>query len=146
MPRPGALVLTILFLFFAGVHTMSAATEPLRLSWQWNRPSSHTVLVVVDSIAAESGGLFGVLRSPSLADALPDAQVLNGHILAADADPVGRPVVLRIPKHELPALAPGQHVAIGYTDDAAAVRIAAVPPNLSTEAEAVWFKTWATTR
>jgi hypothetical protein len=122
---------------------MSASPEPLRLSWQWNRPAPHSVLVGVDSIAAESGGVFGVLRSPSFADSLPDAQVLNGHILGGDATASGRPVVLRVPKHELPALAPGQHVAIGYTDDNAAIRIAAVPIGLSPADETAWLKTWA---
>jgi hypothetical protein len=125
---------------------MPASAEPLLLSWQWNRPASHAVLVAVDSVAAESGGFFGILHSPSIADALPDAQVLNGRILATDGGSAGHSVTLRIPKHELPALAPGQHVAIGYTDDNAAVRIAAAPPGMTAEAEATWLTTWAAAR
>jgi hypothetical protein len=125
---------------------MPASAEPLHLSWQWNRPASHVILVAVDGIAAESGGFFGILRSPSIADALPDAQVLNGRILATDPGSAGRPVIMRIPKHELPALAPGQHVAIGYTDDNAAVRIAAVPVGMTAEVEATWLTTWAAAR
>jgi hypothetical protein len=125
---------------------MSAAPEPLNLSWQWNRPASHAVLVAVESIAPESGGLFGVLRSPSLADALPDAQILRGHVLMGDTAYVGRPLTMRIPRPELPQLAPGQNIAIGYTDDYAAVRIAAVPTNIATDAASAWLRSWATAK
>jgi hypothetical protein len=122
---------------------MSSASDPLRLSWQWNRSPNHALSLVIDRIAPESGGLFGILRSPSLADALPDGQVLEGHVAAADILPLASAVVVRIPKRELPPLATGQHVAIGYTDDAAAVRIAATPAGLSAQAEADWLKAWA---
>ena len=120
-----------------------ASAEPLRLTWMWNRPPAQRALVRVVRVEAEGGGLFGFKRSPSMADALPDAQVLTATLLPIDGGRAGRAVVVRLPKRELPAhVAAGQTVALGYTQDGAAVCIAALPPDVGAGAQRDWLERW----
>jgi hypothetical protein len=136
---PSLFILPIILL---GYQPMASSTEDFRLSWQWNRPINHAVLIRVTKIKAEGKGLFGIKSSPSVAGALPDAQELTGTVIAGRDNPVGTHLMLRIPKHELPDLQPPYDAVIGYTDDHAAIKIESVRDNIAPGQHIEWLNHW----
>lgn len=95
---------------------MSADIE---LNWEWpaERPSEQKVLVQVNNIKEQGGGFFGVLKSPSLANSLPDAQVLSGKVINTDKSLDGKSITLIVPKLEIESIKSGDYVVMGIVQE-----------------------------
>ncbi len=114
-----------------------AQSPNLALTWQWGGTAAGRVAITVSSIEKQGGGLFGINQSPSIAGNLPDARIVTGEVLAGDGSGT---VQLKIPAHELPAVAPGGVLAIMLTQDHHAFCVA-VPP-VTGAALAGWLAAW----
>jgi hypothetical protein len=122
-------------LFIAqGAFSMSSPPPEL-LVWQGaaDRKPTRFLALRVDAVRKESGGLFGIGRSPSLAGSMPDARVVDGQAVSAEGKAVS--IQLRAPGGELPAgLAQGGRLALGLVD-ATHVICMWVPPDSVTDAD-----------
>ena len=122
-----------------GLMTMSFAAEPKSLHWEGaaDRNPSTFLIVTVTDIAKEGGGLFGIRRSPSFADALPDARVLEGRVTTGPLS--GRDVRLRAPGAELPDLHRGDRAAFGLIGEEACICVLSVPSGMTDEQLPAWL-------
>lgn len=104
---------------------MSADIE---FTWQWpaERSAEQKILVQVDSINTSSGGLFSALKSPSLADTLPDAQVLSARVVNTDKVLDGKSITLLVPKLEIQSVEPGGYVVLGMVEETICICITPV--------------------
>ncbi len=57
------------------------AKYDLRWEWPAGRQPDKTLLAAVDKIEKQGEGLFGIGRSPSIAENLPDAMVVSGKVI-----------------------------------------------------------------
>ncbi|WP_157798649.1 hypothetical protein [Dyella ginsengisoli] len=95
---------------------MSSKSSKFGWEWRADRDLDQRAAVRLVSIKAESGGLLGIGRSPSLSGSLPDAQKVDAEVLAISAQgPMSRDeqIVFRIPKLELHGATIGNVVEIG---------------------------------
>ncbi len=129
----------------SGGNAMSESTsEPVSLTWEWpaDRVPDRRLLVHVEDISAESGGLFGVRQSPSMAAALPDPVVVTATVVAGPEDWTGRRIALRLPRPELAGVAPGDHAGIGVLGENVGICIAKAPATADREAMTQWLADW----
>jgi hypothetical protein len=114
-----------------GLMTMSFAAEPKNLHWEGaaDRKPASFLIVTIANFAKEGGGLFGIRRSPSFADALPDARVLEGRVTTGPLS--GNTVRLRAPGAELPDLHRGDRAAFGMVSDQACICVLLVPADMT---------------
>lgn len=122
-----------------GLMTMSFAAEPKTLHWEGaadRKPDSFLIVTLTD-IGKEGGGLFGIRRSPSFADALPDARVLEGRVATGPLS--GTSLRLRAPSAELPDLHRGDRAALGLVGDAACICVLHVPPGMTEDQLPGWL-------
>jgi hypothetical protein len=124
----------------AGGAVMAGSKNILTLAWQWGGLAEHRILARVDRVEKEGGGLFGILRSPSMADSLPDARLVHASIVAGGE--AGQEVVLRIPDRELPPTRAGDLLAVGYTADNRAICVERPPAGLAEDALQSWLGGW----
>lgn len=91
---------------------MSADIE---LNWEWpaKRAVEDRLLVKIESVKKESGGLFGIKKSPSLAASLPDPFVVNGVVMNTDSHLQGKSLKFVAPKLELEGITSGSYVMLG---------------------------------
>ena len=122
----GALAVVIV-----GLEAMAASTEPANLQWEWpaDRRPDRFLAVQLSDFHKEGGGWFGIRRSPSLANSLPDARILEGKVLNGPL--TGHAVRLRAPGGELPKLARGDRAAFGMVDDKTCICVLRVPANVA---------------
>lgn len=113
------------------------ASSTVNLKWEWpaGRPLAQTLLVRVDAVESAPRGLFGVLTSPSLADALPEATDVKATVDAQSPHLPGRQVLLRLPGVEAHKLKPGDWAAFGFVV-ADSVCACVAPSPARSEAEA----------
>lgn len=119
------------------------AETPKMLAWEWRagRELGQRAALRVLSVRAESGGLFGLGRAPSLGGALPDARVVEGDVLTVDRPGVlaaARRIKFRVPKLELRGAGEGSVLALGLFGDKV-VCLAVAPANLKEDALAQWL-------
>ena len=69
---------------------------------------------------------FGILRSPSLADALPDAQVVSGKVVNTDKSLDGKSVTLVVPKLEIGSIKSGGYAVMGIIQQTTCICITSV--------------------
>ena len=118
---------------------MTSAADMKTLKWEWpdkRKPDSFLV-VALTGVSKEGGGLFGIRRSPSLADTLPDARILEGRI--ATRPPGGDLVRLRAPGAEIPELHTADRVAFGLVGDRVCICVLRVPPELTDSELPKWL-------
>jgi hypothetical protein len=128
-----------LTLILIGLMTMSFAAEPKSLRWEGaaDRKPTGFLIVTLTDVAEEGGGLFGIRRSPSFADALPDAHILEGSV---ENGPLSGSIVrLRAPGAELPDLHRGDRAAFGMVSDQACICVLHVPPGMTKEQLLNWL-------
>ena len=101
---------------------MSADIE---LKWEWSaeRSIEQKMLVKIDNIKAKGAGLFGINKSPSLADNLPDAQIISGTVVNTNASLDGKTVSLIVPKLEIASIKPGGYAVIGIVESSTCICI-----------------------
>jgi hypothetical protein len=115
----------------------SFASPVVDLTWQGAAGRTpHSFLVLrIDSVSRDRGGLFGIRNSPSLADSFPDPTVIEA------SGPDGRRR-LRGPGAELPSgLARGDRVAVGLIDAGHFLCLLVPPTSLPDDAVAAWAAT-----
>lgn len=124
-----------------GLLTMALASSSTarHLAWEWpaGRRTDRFLAVKLTEVAKEGGGLFGIRRSPSLADSLPNAMILSGVVVAGSG--TGDHVRLRAPGAELPSLATGDRAAFGLVDDRICICVLAVPAGIAADQLAGWL-------
>lgn len=119
-------------------------SESATLRWEWpaDRVPDHRILVRIDAIREERGGLLGIRRSPSLADALPNPVELEATVVAGDAPGLGRRLSLRLPRPELHDIAVGDHAAMGLLGPGTCICIAKAPAGTDQAAQERWLASW----
>jgi hypothetical protein len=132
------LVLCILANTIGGLHTMAASTQPKNLKWEWpdGRKPDRFLAIGLTNVAKEGGGLFGIRRSPSFTDTLPDARVLEGKVATGPLG--GSPVRLRAPGGEIPGLSAGDRAAFGMIGDQVCICVLKVPAEVQDAQLADW--------
>ncbi len=91
---------------------MSADFE---LKWEWpaDRTPDEKILVQIDAIKKESSGFLGLLKSPSIADSMPDAQIVTGKIISASQTKTATTFKLVAPQLEIESIKPGHYAVMG---------------------------------
>ena len=119
---------------------MSKSSSELELTWQWSagRSPDHRILVSIKSLKEGDSGWFGINKSPSIADNLPDPMIVNASVLEGPEDWVGREVVLVIPRPELGDIQSGDKVGLGVINNDTCI-CAVKSPTLSDESA---LKAW----
>ncbi len=122
--------------------TPSQATT---LSWEWpaDRVPDHRLLIHVEDIHDEQGGMFGIRQSPSLAAALPDPVVVTATVVAGPEAWAGQRLTLRLPRLELGGVTPGDHAGLGVLGDEVAICIAPAPADADRDGQIRWLDSWA---
>lgn len=102
-------------LIFVGGCSMAADID---LKWEFpaDREANEKLLVKIEKIKKESGGLFGTKKSPSLVDAFPEATRVSGVILSEDKNIKGKSVELVLPGLELEGIAKNGFAMLGLVD------------------------------
>jgi hypothetical protein len=95
----------VIWVLIFGVLAMSCVANDgrnLQLAWEWpsGRPASSTLLISVTDIKKQKKGWFGLWRSPSIANNLPDATEIRGKPVS---ETTFSEVVVVVPGPELPA-------------------------------------------
>jgi hypothetical protein len=118
---------------------MNFAAEPKNLHWEGaaDRQPGSFLIVILTNAAKEAGGLFGIRQSPSFADTLPDARVLEGRVEIGPLS--GNSVRLRAPGAEIPDLHQGDRAAFGMVSDQACICVLLVPAGMTEERLPSWL-------
>lgn len=99
-------------------------------------------MVKVVSTQPTSGGSLGILWSPSMADALPEATDMVGWVLIGPQALQGQQIRLRLPGIEARKLAVGQPAALGLIGgDHICICVAAAPVQ-EDAASRRWLDAW----
>ncbi len=115
------------------------AKYELRWEWPAGRQPEKKLLGVVDRIEKQGDGLFGVGRSPSIAENLPDATRVSGRLIGLPGNAV---FSLVLPKLELGDIAKHDKVGLAIIGESACVCITKAPDGLDDEALRAWLKAW----
>lgn len=109
------------------------------LKWEFadGRKPERFIVARLDRIEKESGGIFGLRRSPSFADSLPDARILEGTATGPGAG--GGAVSLRLPGPEVPSVRKGDRVAFGIVGANTCICVLAPPANVKDEQLPDWL-------
>ncbi|MDA3963162.1 MAG: hypothetical protein PF961_20450 [Planctomycetota bacterium] len=84
----------------------------LKWSWDTDAPAEWTLQVEVSRTGRRSRGLFGLLDSPSMVGAIPEATRIEGLVRAGKDDVLGQRCVLVFPGKMCPGLAAGDTVRL----------------------------------
>lgn len=124
-----------ILLMMIGGCAMSADIE---LKWEWSagRLPEQNLLVHVNAIRKISDGLFGVSRSPSLSDSLPDPQILKGTVVNTSNELDGKSISIVIPKLEIESIKSDGYAVLGLVDKSTCICIISVS-NKDTDIETV---------
>jgi hypothetical protein len=146
LARSFLLIAALQFTLFEGqgAKAMSLfSADAVSLKWEWpaDRTPDGKILVKVRDVKKEGGGVFGIKKSPSLAESLPDPMQLSGEIIDGRSDWNGRALMFVLPAVELPQVSAGDHVGIAFIDDAG-VCIAKAPADAGAEALRDWLASW----
>lgn len=94
---------------------MSADIE---LNWEWpdDRKADQKVLIKVMEIKEKSGGLFGLKRSPSFVDSLPDPVIVRAVVVNGKAGIDSKTVELTLPRVEIDGISAANYAVVGIVD------------------------------
>ena len=104
----------------AGGLAMASIEKTFGWEWRADRVVQQIALVRLGSVKKEGGGLFGILKSPSLEGSLPDPMKIEAKVLSVDREgqlTAGETLGFRMPKYEMQEAAAGDAAAIGLIDD-----------------------------
>ena len=131
----------LLAVFFLGGCDSVQGDAKYDLRWEWpaGRQPEKTLLAVVDNIEKQGDDLFGIGRSPSIADNLPDVMRVSGRIIDSDGDET---FSLVLPKLELGDIGVNDNVGLALIGDSVCICIAKAPQGRDPETLWGWLKTW----
>jgi hypothetical protein len=116
-------------------------SEEIALKWEWpaGRTLDSRALVEVHSLKKESGGLFGIKKSPSMANAFPDPIILSGKVLEGPPGIYGKAVRIRLPAAEAKGVTPAQLVGIGLVGSDTCVCVVPAPQGVAAGEAKEWL-------
>ncbi len=140
-----AAMLAAVLVTHTGCKAMSE--NPVEMKWEWpaGRPVASKLLLQVDTLEKASSGWFGIGRSPSLADNLPDAHTLQASVLVGPPMWQGRKLTLQLPGPEAKKLTVGTRAGLALTSPSGAkqpvaICVAAAPTSGSSAEQ--WLDAW----
>lgn len=91
----------------------------LNLKWEWpaDRQPTFKLVVAVSDVSEAGSGWFGIKKSPSLVNGMPDPVTLKGTIVKGDASLQNKTISITLPKLEAGAIGKGNVAAIGVLED-----------------------------
>ncbi|WP_299883913.1 hypothetical protein [Zoogloea sp.] len=120
------------------------ASSNLELKWEWpaGRASDMAALVKVQSIKPASKGFFGILASPSMANALPEATDVSVIFDQQGAHNAGQIATVRLPGVEARKLEAGSWAALGLLESGRVCLCVQAAPKVSVEELRRWIAGW----
>ncbi|KEQ18997.1 hypothetical protein [Endozoicomonas numazuensis] len=125
-------ILVLLSMVLGGC-AMAGETE-LRWEWPAERDIQKKLIVEVTEVTSKSG-LFGLKKSPSLAQGFPEPVVLKGVVKNGQYETVK----LVLPKFELGDAKSGDLLAVGLVEDLVCICVSPVPINSDPDQ---WLQSW----
>lgn len=122
------------------VEAAMAQTNPdLALTWEYpaGRSAERFLMVRLGKVEKEGGGLFGIRRSPSMADALDDARLWTGTVVNGDL--AGSAVHIRVPGVDVPEASQGDLVALGIAEGSICICVRKPPTDLDSARTHAWL-------
>ncbi|MFT3925136.1 MAG: hypothetical protein QM778_21550 [Myxococcales bacterium] len=113
------------------------------IPWQWanGRAAQTKAVVEIKALATPGDGWFGIGRSPSIANNLPDPVDLEGQVVTSSPHIDLDRMLVRLPRSELGTARVGQRVALGMFDNSC-ICVAAVPEYVAAANVTQWLDAW----
>lgn len=94
---------------------MSADIE---LGWEWpaDRVAEQKFLIKVNSVNDKNNGFFGIKKSPSLIEGIPDPVLVKASIVSDNSSMNNKTVEVTVPKLELDGIVGSSYAVIGVVD------------------------------
>ncbi|MCG8614551.1 MAG: hypothetical protein MI864_28900 [Pseudomonadales bacterium] len=91
----------------------------LTMNWEWpaDREPTDKLIISVEGINKHSSGWFGLKKSPSFVEAMPDPVDLTGKVLSGSDLLSQKSIVITLPKLELGEVSAGELLAVGVIGD-----------------------------
>lgn len=120
------------------------ASSSLELKWEWpaGRTSDMAALVKVQSIKPASKGFFGILASPSMANALPEATDVSFIFDEQGPHNAGQVATVRLPGVEARKLEVGSWAAIGLLESGRVCACVQAAPKVNVDELRRWIAAW----
>lgn len=95
-----------------------AMSADIELNWEWpdDRKADQKVLVQIVEIKEKSRGFFGLKRSPSFVDNLPDPVTVKAVVVNKTAALDSRTLELTLPRVELDGISATNYAIVGIVD------------------------------
>ena len=134
--------------FVSGGCSMVESSNTSDFKWEWpgDRKPESRLLATVKSIEKQDEGLFGINKSPSIADNYPDAQILTGKILGNDSKLAEKTFTLILPKQELGGILPNDKIGLGIVNKYICICISKAPKTENDEKLMEWVSNWDCTK
>lgn len=96
-----------------------AMATDLNLKWEWpaERQPALKLAVLVADVGAADKGWFGIKRSPSLVEGIPDPIELKGTVINGDRSLLQKSITITLPRLEAESIGKGDFAAIGVLDN-----------------------------
>ena len=90
----------------------------INLKWEWpaGRKADQKLIVNIASITKHNTGFFGLKKSPSLIEGIPDPIDIKGIIIGGDSYLGNKSITITLPKVELENVSEGNLIAIGVIE------------------------------
>ena len=118
--------------------------EIAQYKWEWpaDRKPQTRILIKVTKLEKQGEGFLGIKKSPSIATNLPDAMILEGTVVQSDTGISVHTVELTVPKVEIPDIAVGDKVALGFIANKVCICAEKLPDSVEPSNEANWLADW----
>ena len=88
----------------------------LKREWPAGRQPNQKLIVSIESTTKHRTGFFGVKKSPSLLEGIPDPVDLKGIIIGGDSSLKNKSITITLPRIELENSSEGGFLAIGVIE------------------------------
>ena len=101
----------------------------ITLKWEWpaDRSADSKLMIEVVKVTEEGDGLFGLKRSPSLVDNVPDPVTVHGIIVKQRSELDRKTVTVLLPKLELNNIKAQQFAVLGIVGNTTCICIKPIP-------------------
>lgn len=109
--------------------------------WAHGRKPDRFIVVRVDKVAPDDGGLFGIGKSPSIAGSHPDPHKIEGEVVWGKGPDDASRVAVVVPGAEGRTIASGDRLAMGMLGPATTICILKAPADLPGTGFEAWVRT-----
>ncbi len=104
---------------------MAADTE---FKWEWpaNRKADSKILVKITGLKKQGSGIFGIKKSPSIVDNLPDPVLVSGIIVNNNSESDEKTVSVIVPELEIKDIDNNSYTVWGLVDNSICICIVPV--------------------